>query len=205
MEHELEVIVDYVEGKLDISDFREEFLNNRKLKQLLSDRVEIACYKHYNYNIYDYLCRQVDPRVNSWNNIYARYIVWFNLRTFLSYNKIPFQDFSKYDEDYSFLLEIQPSWLDLTDDRGIFDRIIAEAPKDLSKAKRIQWCKNQLKELFRYDKTYPRWIQDPEWPIVDGKPLVFARQERAGKDDERTFYYFYDPETGEQTIVTQSY
>lgn len=205
MKHEIKVIVDYVEGKLNITDFREEFLNNRKLKQLLANKVVIACYKNYNYNIYDYLYRQLNPQISHWNNIYSRYVVWFNLKTFLSYNNIPFKDYTKYDEDYAFLLEIQPSWLDMTDDQGIFDKIIAEVPKDLSKTKRIQWGKNQLKELFQYDKTYPRWIQDPEWPIVDGKPLVFDHQERAGKDDERTYYYFYDPETGSQTIITQFY
>ena len=205
MKHEIEVLVDYVEGKLNICDFREEFLNNHKLKQLLAQKVVIARYKSYNYNVYDYLCRQLNPQTNHWNNIYSRYVVWVNLKTFLSYNNIPFKDYTKYDEDYDFLLEIQPSWLDISDDQGIFDKIIAEMPKDLSKTKRIQWGKNKLKELFKYDKTYPRWIQDPEWPIVDGKPLVFARQERAGKDDERTYYYFYDPETGNQTIITQIY
>lgn len=205
MTHEIEVIVDYVEGKLNISDFREEFLNNHKLKKLLANKVVIAHYKNYNYNIYDYLCRQLNPKTNRWNNIYARYVVWFNLKTFLSYNNIPFQDYTKYDEDYDFLLEIQPSWLDICEDQGIFDKIIAEMPNGLSKTKRIQWGKNKLKELFKYDKTYPRWIQDPEWPIVDGKPLVFARQERAGKNDERTYYYFYDPETGGQIVIAQCY
>ena len=151
MKHEIKVIVDYVEGKLNITDFREEFLNNRKLKQLLVNKVVIACYKNYNYNIYDYLYRQLNPQINHWNNIYSRYVVWFNLKTFLSYNNIPFKDYTKYDEDYAFLLEIQPSWLDMTDNQGIFDKIIAEVPKDLSKTKRIQWGKNKLKELFQYD------------------------------------------------------
>ncbi len=205
MKHEIEIIVDYVEGKLNICDFREEFLNNHKLKRLLENKVVIACYKNYDYNLFDYLYRQLNPQTNNWNNIYSRYVLWFNLRTFLSYNNIPFNEYTKYDEDYAFLLEIQPCWLDITDDQGIFDKIIAEVPKDLSKTKRIQWGKNKLKELFKYDKTYPRWIQDPEWPIVDGKPLVFAHQQKAGKDDERTYYCFYDPETGTQTIITQSY
>ena len=73
-------------------------------------------------NIYDYLYRQLNPQTNNWNNIYSRYVVWFNLKTFLSYNNIPFKDYTKYDEDYAFLLEIQPSWLDIIDDQGIFDK-----------------------------------------------------------------------------------
>lgn len=122
---------------------------------------------------------------------------WFN---------IPYDEsYTKYDDDYDYTLGIQPSWLDINDEYGIFDKIIEEVPKDLSKAKRIAYGKNRLKELFKYDKTYPRWVQAPEWPIVNGKPLVFSHQSKGKKDDERVYYYFYDPDTKEETIVMQMY
>ena len=63
----------------------------------------------------------------------------------------------------------------------------------------------ELKKLFRYDKTYPRWVQDPEWPIVNGKPLVFSHQSKGKKGDERVYYYFYDPETQMETVIAQIY
>ena len=87
----------------------------------------------------------------------------------------------------------------------IFDKIIAEIPADLPKTKRIKLGKEKIKELFKYDKTYPRWVQGAEWPVVDGKPLVFSHQKKAGRDDERVFYYFYDPETKEETVIMQMY
>ncbi len=102
-------------------------------------------------------------------------------------------------------LDMQPSWADCDDDQGIFDKIIADLQKNICNTKQISLGKARIKELFRYDKTYPRWIQSPEWPIVNGKPLVFSHQRKAGKDDERTFYYFYDPDTKEETVITQFY
>ena len=75
----------------------------------------------------------------------------------------------------------------------------------MSKTKRVAWGKARIKELFKYDKTYPRWIQYPEWPIVNGKPLVFSHQKKAGKGDERVYYYFYDPDTKKETAITQMY
>lgn len=77
-----------------------------------------------------------------------------------------------------FVLDIQPSWLDIEDD-SIFQQILAEIPQELSKAQRIKLGKERVKKLFKYDKTYPRWIQSPKWPIVNGKPLVFSHQLKA--------------------------
>lgn len=205
MEHEIQILVDYVEGKFDICSFREEFLNNSKLKYLLSKKIDMPCYKYYNYNIYECFYGQINPKKNNWNNIFARYIVWFDLRQFLSYNGIKFNDYCKYANDYNFLLDIQPSWLDISDDQGLFDKVISEIPNSLSKTKRIQLGKAKIKELFRYDKTYPRWVQDPEWPIIDGVPLVFSHQSKEKKDDERVYYYFYHPKTKKQVVVEQIY
>ena len=100
------------------------------------------------------------------------------------------------------MLDIQPSWVDCQDD-SILEPIINSIPKDLSKTKRIAMGKEKIRALFRYDKTYPRWIQGAEWPIVNGKPLVFSHQERAKGEDWRVLYYLYDPYTKEQTVVEQ--
>lgn len=206
MKPEVQILIDYVEGKISISDFRKAFLNNASLINLLKSKIYIEGYKWCDYNIYDYINRQTRAWKNDWNNVYSRYVVWSQVIEFLKYNKIPFvNNYNKYREDYLYLLDIQPSWLDITDDQGIFDKILAERPQELSKTKQIAWGKAKLKELFKYDKTYPRWVQDPEWPIVNGKPLVFSHQSKEKKDDARVYYYFYDPDTKEQTVVEQLY
>lgn len=206
MKPEVQILIDYVEGRLDVSEFRKEFFNNPSVKQLLKSKIKIDGYKWCDFNIYDYIIRQMKPSKNNWNNIYSRYVIWSQLVEFLKYFNVSFDFcYDKYRQDYLFLLDIQPSWLDITDDQGIFDKILAERPKELSKTKQIAWGKAELKKLFRYDKTYPRWVQDPEWPIVNGKPLVFSHQSKEKKDDERVNFYFYDPDTKEQTVITQFY
>ena len=206
MKQEVQIIIDYVEGKIDVSEFRKEFFNNPSVKQLLKSKIYIEGYKWCDYNIYDYIIRQIKPLNNNWNNIYSRYVIWGQLVEFLKYFKVPYNTaYDKYRQDYLYLLKIQPSWLDITDDQGLFDKILAERPKELSGTKQTEWGKAVLRKMFRYDKTYPRWVQDPEWPIVNGKPLVFSHQSKEKNGDERVYYYFYDPETKKETVITQIY
>ncbi len=94
------------------------------------------------------------------------------------------------------------TWLDINND-DVFQKVIEEIPNNLSKTQQIKFGKEKVKALFKYDKTYPRWVQSPEWPIVNGKPLVFSHQEKVKGDDCHTYYYFYDEQTKEQTIVEQ--
>ena len=67
-------------------------------------------------------------------------------------------------------------------------------------------CSNQLKkqhirEAFHIQgRKRPRWVQEPEWPFQNGKPLWFVFQSHNGDLFE---YLFDDPESGEQFTVTQ--
>ena len=78
-------------------------------------------------------------------------------------------------------------------------------PDGLSKTKKIQYCKEKIKELFRWEKSRPQWLQNCEWPFAsNGKPMVFKEQKKKKEGDFlKYFYYFYDPETGETAVVEQ--
>lgn len=207
MKDELKIIIDYVEGKLDINDVKMLIINDKHLQNLLKKPFDFnrIAYARYHFNIYEYLGSECHFDRN-WDTVDTRCVVYLEFTRLLDFKKIKYnKEFTKYIDDYRYILAIQPSWLDIIDDQGIFDKIIAEAPADVSKTKRIEWGKARIKELFRYDKTYPRWVQSPEWPIVNGKPLVFSHQSKEKKDDERVFYYFYDPDTKEETVVEQMY
>ncbi|MBQ9709720.1 MAG: hypothetical protein IJV67_03750, partial [Clostridia bacterium] len=47
-------------------------------------------------------------------------------------------------EEYKMLLDIQPSWLDIEDDQGIFDKLLKEIPKDISKTQQIKYGKERI-------------------------------------------------------------
>lgn len=207
MKKDYSLLIDYVEGRIDICHVKELITNDNKLQKLLEKPFDFGytAYAPYHFNIYEYMCSEC-PFNEKWDTVRIRDLVYLEFTRLLDFRGVPYdKGFTKYEDDYQYLMAIQPSWLDIADDQGIFDRIIAGVPKDLSKTKQIAWGKARIKELFRYDKTYPRWIQSPEWPIVNGKPLVFSHQSKERKDDERIYYYFYDPETKEQTVVEQMY
>jgi hypothetical protein len=204
IKEEIRLIIDFIEGKKPINEFKNDIENNVHLKDFLKKKVNNPSLSYNNYNYYDYFHGQY-RYIKNWDIVFVRYNLQEMLRLHLSRLGYGFEVYKKYEEDYLFLLKMLPGWLDCVDDQGIFDKIIAEIPADLPKTKRIKLGKEKIKELFKYDKTYPRWVQGAEWPIVDGKPLVFSHQKKAGRDDERVFYYFYDPETKEETVIMQMY
>ena len=61
--------------------------------------------------------------------------------------------------------------------------------------------KKKVKELFKYETKKPRWIQQPEWPIIDNRPLIFKYQKTSSEGVEQ--YFFYDSYTGETRIIEQ--
>lgn len=203
MKKEYQIIVDYVEGRMSAEAFKKELLQNSLLeKELAKWQCKKEALKDYGYNFYEFLIKDWRFNCTNWNNVTIRYYLLWWLEKLLMDTNISFLPCKKYEEDYSFLLDIQPTWLDINDDT-IFQQIIDEIPQDLSKSQRIKLGKEKVKALFKYDKTYPRWIQDPEWPIVNGKPLVFSHQEKAKGEDIRTYYYFYDEDTKEEKVIEQ--
>ena len=204
MRKKFQPILDYVEGRMSITEFQHLFETDRSLQKVLKLPMskKYTCYKDYNYNLYDFFKNCYEYKGRNWNNFANRSGIQGELIRLLEEYNISYHAFPKYDEEYGFLLDIQPSWLCFNDD-SIFQKIMDEIPQDLSKTKRIAMGKEKIKALFKYDKTYPRWVQSPEWPIVNGKPLVFSHQQKAKGGDIRTYYYFYDEDTKKETVIEQ--
>ena len=196
-------IIDYVEGRMSVTEFQKMFNEDRSLRKTLNQPMDkkYGFLKNYDFILADMLDKDPIYADRNWNTITLRRRVQAVLVAFLENFGVKSTLYTIYKEEFILLLSIQPSWLRVQDDT--LDSIVYEIPKDLSKTKQIAWGKQRVKELFRYDKSYPRWIQGAEWPIVNGKPLVFSHQERIKGDDYHVLYYFYDPDTKEQTVVEQ--
>jgi len=103
---------------------------------------------------------------------------------------------------HRFLLESCPSYIggSEVDESGILEQIIDSIPKDLSASKRKKMAKEKIKERFHITgKSYPRWIQAPEWPMSNGEPMQYVRTERSNIEFQTL--YFLDPKTGEERAV----
>ena len=111
----------------------------------------------------------------------SRYPEW----SLLSIEAIP--DYAEGDEATEFI------------EKEIFEKI----PEDLSEAKKVKWCKEQVKHLFHIEgNKYPHWVQSGEWPMINNKPGMYVGRKR---DHDKVDFIFEDPETKEQRIVTQYY
>lgn len=57
---------------------------------------------------------------------------------------------------------------------------------------KTEWLDRQIGQHFIALGRRPEWIQDPQWPFVDGKPMVFAGQIDIAVRDESTDFFHDD-------------
>lgn len=87
------------------------------------------------------------------------------------------------------------------DDR--IDEILRGRSEDVSVTKFLNTAKQELRTLFHLaPRKYPRWIQEPEWPMGVNSPMIFVSQRKTG---ELVEFVFQDADTGEQKTVKQFY
>jgi len=186
-------LVDFVEGRMPFEEFEYNYKNDLNYFSILEIKDDL-------------FERSVNKLIESddWSTIGGKTEVHFRIEIFLKDMGVSVKPTSKYEDDANFIYGIQPSYVS-TDDEDFLKTIIASAPQDLSKVQQRKWLKDKVKSLFLFDKSPPRWIQNPEWPIIDGKPLVFKKQTREKENDERIWYTFYDPDTKEETVIMQFY
>jgi len=191
-------LIKFIEGEIDFNDFWKNYLSNSSYKAIFDINLG-------------------DKFKHSWKGTVCDYINLFNVKTsrgrlsifgaakqFLIVNGYEIRPTEFYSKEFSFKLSIQPSYVSI-EDEDFLNQIIESAPNDLTKTNQKKWIKDKIKSLFLFDKKPPKWIQEPEWPLEDGKPLVFMKQTKELLNDERVFYTFYNPESKKETIVTQFY
>lgn len=71
------------------------------------------------------------------------------------------------------------------------------------------WLDHQIKDSFRSLTKTPEWLQGPEWPFHNGKPMTFVGQIDVRRAPvtvlsyDATFYVFWDTASGETRVVIQ--
>lgn len=197
--------VDFVEGKMSFEEFQNNYEKNDDYKKILDDKKPNEMFTYQKgETINQSLQHYKNFPLFKWSTALGKLTVQSYIKRYLQYYNVPFQPTNIYMDEHKFRLSIQPSYVHIEDEKFL-NEIIQQAPKELSKSKQKKWIKDKIKELFKFDNKPPRWVQDPEWPIVNGKPLVFKGQTKEQKNDERVFYTFYNPETQEETKVMQFY
>lgn len=199
MDEALQTALDFVEGRITAKEFEQKLYSDSAIEALFKDA---SMHWHDTYiksNPYDFLI---------WLNydapdgvLSAQGAVEF----FLKKRNIPFKRATVYSEFYDLLLSAQPKWL-AVDTAYLKERILPEAGDRQGKALK-EWLKAKLKDLFRYNKTPPKWIQSPAWPIGENGPMYFLGQVKIENcelfHDEAAAYVFLDPVNGATKTVIQ--
>ena len=107
-------ILDYVEGRMSITEFQFLFETDKSLQRTLKLPMDkkYTCYKRYNYNLFDLFKNYYDYKGKSWNIFANRSSIQGELVRLLEDYNISYHIYSKYKEEYRFLLQIQPDYID---------------------------------------------------------------------------------------------
>ena len=211
----LNIFIDFATGKISTEKFWDMYKKDTTLRDaLINDkkrqygvfkfniqtgrftRLNIPTDSQYEFNP-DNILQKVDI-----NNLNHRYELFTIVNRFLVERGINIENRTLNPDirTYLFFYKMLPSWVDVVD-VNFLKKIYDEAPANLSKHDKLIWCKKKVKELFKYETKKPRWIQQPEWPIIDNRPFIFRYQKTSPEGFEQ--YFFYDPYTGKTRIIEQ--
>lgn len=187
----INIMKDFVEGRINTIEFWNILMNNKVIKEILRKNKDLFFFKQYFDNNLD----KIDI-----SKLKVRIEIFWMIQHFFKTKKYKVIPYNSEEKLYMFISDIQPEWLNIEDDDLLLN-IVNSAPNDLNIEKKTKWCKLKIQEFFKYDKYPPDWKQVPEWPIINGKPLVFKFQEEV--DESLTRYFFYNPFNNDELIIEQ--
>lgn len=87
------------------------------------------------------------------------------------------------NEMHGLSLDACPSYIGGVEVTETIENIIRELPENLSKSKRIALARSRIKDAFHIEgRKWPYWIQEPDWPANNGKPMKYVSTVRLNAD-----------------------
>ncbi len=212
----LQTLIAFVTGNMSFRDFYNRVMSDDLFSQWIDQNVpgEWKCYtkatpeNHYTPDELPFSIRYLfqeyarDGAVDSIGNRFNVHSDMIRLLNHLCPENTVKPD-SSIEALYDLLSCACPSYIDGVEvwSSGILEGFAAECPAEWTKSKRQKFVKARIIEAFHLeDKKYPRWLQNPEWPFYNGKPMKYSRTSVKQKN-EWYQHHFYDPQTGEERIV----
>ncbi|MBO5796859.1 MAG: hypothetical protein J6R77_00745, partial [Clostridia bacterium] len=103
----------------------------------------------------------------------------------------------RYSDAYRFALDVIPQYLSGGEaEKYIQKHIIPQFPDTMKNSERKRAIRSKIKDTFKSEKGYPRWVQSSEWPMdKEGKPATYIGKGKSEGDAQR--YRFRDETTGD--------
>lgn len=195
----LQSILDFVEGRMSVLDFEQTLYNDSALECLLKDESLKWQNTYVKTDPYEFL---INLNYSDPGDIFTAQGA---LEMFLQRKEIPYNRTTVYSDFYDLLMDVQPKWL-LADPAYVKTHVLPEAG-NRNGAELKEWLKTRIRELFRYHKRPPKWIQNPAWPINENGPMYFLGQIKIENcelfHDEAAAYLFLDLKTRATKSVIQ--
>ncbi|KPH12425.1 hypothetical protein [Chryseobacterium sp. ERMR1:04] len=202
MAKEIQILTQFIEGNLSPKEFEEQLFTNPILETFLSAAV-INWKGTYleGTTVFLYLAEQ------DYNSSTGILNAQGTIELFLKKAGIEANPSNKYAEEYNLISMLSPKYIDA--DSEFIEKYILPSDKTLSKSEQKQLIKNRYSELFKFQSKPPKWIQNPQWPIKNDKPLFFLAQVDI-KDceffhDNGSIYLFLDTQTKTIETIQQFY
>lgn len=199
MDKALQTILDFVEGRLSAKAFEQLVYSDEGLERLLKDKALKWHDTYIKTDPYTYVAAL------DYDDPDGVLDAQGTMELFLKRRGVPFRRDRTASDFYNLLLSAQPKWLSV--DSAYLQKHVLPDAGGRSGRELKEWLKGRLKELFRYYRNPPRWIQSPAWPITGSRPMYFLGQIKLHDceyfHDEAAAYLFFDPATGETRTVIQ--
>jgi len=201
----LDIIIQFVEGKMTVEEFQKELQTNSGLIEILSENIAEASAHLTRDSLYDYI-----KRCNT-NTLGGLVDILGELRKFLVTQQVTF----KFNEEprnlFGLMLDSMPAYLDMDVDVNstfFINQIVPIIEQEITKTEKKKQIREKFKSLFQYQSKPPRWIQSPEWLTKGDTPLFFVGQvdlKHSSFHDNGAVYVFLDTKSGEIKTVQQFY
>ena len=206
-------VVDFAEGRVGARDFLIRFRDDSALSAFLQSIAPDEKISHltvldargfyyenisvpFNISLYMESSMRNPNRLGKQLNVYGN-ILRLVCEAFPNEHIVPNHSIK---DDFDLMISACPSCVGGDEADVYIENVLKEIPRDLSKKQRTQIFRDKIKKDFHLDTKRPSWLQEPEWPLYNGKPMKFISQSKKG---EFKFYKFQDIETGEECVVKQ--
>lgn len=190
-------MLDFVEGRMTVYEFWDMYIKNCDFKKVVKKKEKY--FDSFEEKLF------FEPEKINLNNLDSRIQIFWKIQFFLGINKIKYNPYNPEEERYLFLGKICPHWVTIYDSEWL-EEVLDVKGKSIKEMGSIKSLKEKVKSLFKYEKYPPKWIQEAEWPIIDGVPAVFIRQSidpDSKKWEEEPIDYYFKDSKGKEIIVNQ--
>jgi len=218
----MQIVFDYLTGKIDSEAFKTAWYSNPEIGQWLENLVDLksgptsawdnapypefrmAIYRHYNGSVLKFI--EASEASANKSQMPGWVDIGWHFETIASVVMVAYPEIKPtriYDEEKDFYLSSVGGCIGGPEVEEQIRILLEQYPRTMGKGKRKTAAKAAIREYFHFDaKKYPRWVQEPEWPMGTNTPMEYVSQKKNG---EQVLFTFRDVDSDEIRIVEQLY